>query len=206
MSMPGILYAVNHDAFLLYVSLVGEDGIMPSLQHYLDESDRNAVIYHNKDVQEEKLASLLAESRTILLLLKNEDWHEFQEYKNLVRCIREQSDEDTQGNLIPKRNRDIAGTSMQSPNEPDATARTKAGKTHVSFVGNVVETYNENGSLVTDADIQSNSHSDSDFMKEYIQSKEDPGKEEQVITDGAFYSSENAEAAAEKGILLVPHH
>lgn len=204
LTRPGILYAVNHDALLLYASLAGEDGIIPSLRHYLDESDRNAVIYHDKDVQEEKLVGLLVESRMILLLLKNEDWHEFQEYKNLVRCIQEQSEEDAQGNLVPKRNRDIAGTSMQSPNEPEATARTKAGKTHVGFVGNVAETYNENGSLITDADIQSNSHSDSDFMKEYIQSKEDPEQEEQVITDGAFYSSENAEAAAAKGILIVP--
>ena len=51
LTRTGILYAVNHDALLLYASLVGEDGIVPSLRHYLDESDRNAVIYHNKDVQ-----------------------------------------------------------------------------------------------------------------------------------------------------------
>lgn len=116
------------------------------------------------------------------------------------------------GNRIPKCNQEIKGSSLQSPNDPDATARTKAGKTFVGTVGNITETYNGSGaSLITDADIQNNLHSDSDFMKEYIDSKPDPESnpeadvvEEQVITDGAYYSSENAEAASKKGILIIP--
>ena len=205
LTRPGILYAINHDALLLYVSLMGEDNIVPSLRHYLDESDRNAVIYHNKDVMDEKLSSLLAESKMLLCLMPDDDFHGFQEYKNLVRCVSEQSGWDEGGSLVPKKNRDISGASMQSPRDPDATARTKAGKTHVGFVGNVTETYDDAGnSLITDADIQSNSHSDSDFMKEAIEAKDDPQQEEQVTTDGAYYSSENAQAAAEKGILIVP--
>ncbi len=41
-------------------------------------------------------------------------------------------------------------------------------------------------------------------MKDTISAKADPEVEEQVTTDGAYYSSENAKAAAEKGILLIP--
>lgn len=205
LTRPGIVYAVNHDALLLYVSLMGEDNIVPSLWHYFDDSDRNAVIYHNKDVMDEKLSSLLAESKILLYLMSDDDFHEFQEYKNLVRCISEQSDPDESGSLVPKKNREISGTSMQSPNDPDASARTKTGKTHIGSVGNITETYDDAGnSLITAADIQSNSHSDSDFMKETIEAKDDPQQEEQIITDGAYYSSENAQAAAEKGILIVP--
>lgn len=205
LTRPGIIYAVNHDALLLYTSLNGEDNVVPSLRHYLDESDRNAVIYHNKDITEDKLVTLLTESKIIMYLLKDEDWHEFQEYKNLVRCIEEQSVQDENGNYVPKSNKDISGSSLQSPEDPDATARTKAGKTHIGSAGNVTETYDDDGnSLITDADIRANTYSDSDFMKDSIQSKEDPESEEQIITDGAYYSSDNAEAAAEKGILLVP--
>ena len=106
---------------------------------------------------------------------------------------------DSQGNLIPKPNKDISGTSMQSPEDPNATVRTKVGKTHVGSVGNVTETYDDDGnSLITDADIQPNTYSDSDFMKDTIAAKEDPVSEEQVLTDEAYYSSCNAEAAAEK--------
>lgn len=205
LTRPGIVYAVNHDALLVYASLAGDSCIVPSLRHYFDDSDRNAVIYHNRDIMDEKLASLLAESKMILYLMADDEWHEFQEYKNLVRCIDEQGRQDRDGNPMPRKNRDIAGTSLQSPRDPDASARTKAGKTHVGFVGNVTETYDGNGnSLITGADIRSNSHSDSDFMKETIEAKEDPWQEEQIITDGAYYSSENAQAAAEKGILIVP--
>ena len=205
LTRPGIVYTVNHDALFLYAGLAGDDNIVPSLKHYFDDSDCNAVIYHNKDVMDKKLASLLAESKMILYLMSGDEWHGFQEYKNLVRCINEQSDLDQDGNPVPKKNQDIAGTSLQSPRDPDSSARTKAGKTHVGYVGNVTETYDGNGnSLITDADIQSNSHSDSDFMKETIRARENPEQEEQIITDGAYYSSENAQAAAEKGILIVP--
>lgn len=104
-----------------------------------------------------------------ILLKKDEDWHEFQEYKNLVRCIEEQSVQDENGNYIPRSNKDISGSSLQSPEDPDATARTKAGKTHIGSVGNVTETYDDDGnSLITDADIQANTYSDSDFMKDSI--------------------------------------
>ena len=41
-------------------------------------------------------------------------------------------------------------------------------------------------------------------MKDTIASRENPSSEEQIVTDGAYYSSENAKAAANKGILLVP--
>ncbi len=129
LTRPGVIYSVNHDALMLYVSLGGEDSVILSLRHYLDESDCNAVIYHNKGCMEEKLTALLAESQIILFLMADGDWHEFQEYKNLVRCINDQSIQDEDGKLIPKSNKDISGSSLQSPEDPGATARTKAGRT-----------------------------------------------------------------------------
>ena len=205
LSRPGIIYMVNQDALLLFAGLNGEERIVPSLKHYFDEDDKNATIYHNKEDMLGKLAVLLAESKPILSLMEDEEWHEFQEYKNLIRCIDEQSTKDDDGNLIPKKNGEINGTSMQSPQDPNATARTKAGKTHIGYVGNVTETYDGKGhSLITDADIKSNSYSDSEFMQDTIDAKKDIEAEEQIITDGAYYSSDNAEAAAEKGVLITP--
>lgn len=205
LSRPGILYAVNQDALRLYDQLVGRDGIDYSLHHYFEKDDKNAIIYHNKDVMQEKLSVLLAEALQIRELMKEEEWHEFAEYKNLVRCIEDQSVNDGDGNTVPKDSRDVAGTSLQSPRDPDATARTKDHRTYVGASANVAETYDDNGnSLITDAGIESNSHSDSDFMKGYIETKDENAPEEQVTTDGAFYSEENARKAEEKGILLTP--
>lgn len=205
LTRPGVIYQVNQDALILYAGLMGNGNIIPSLSHYFDESDRNAVIYHNKDSMDDKLASLLSESQVILYLMSDDDWHEFQEYKNLVRCIEDQSEKDPDGKLVPKKNKDIEGSSLQSPRDPGAAARTKAGKTYVGSVGNITETYDDEGnSLITNADIQSNLHSDSDFMKEYIECKDPESPEEQVVVDGAYYSGDNAESAAAKGILITP--
>lgn len=205
LSRPGIVYMVNQDALLLFASLNGEDRIVPSLRHYFDDDDKNATIYHNKEDMLDKLAVLLAESKLILTLMEDEEWHDFQEYKNLNRCIEEQSTKDDDGNLIPKRNGEISGSSMQSPQDPNATARTKAGKTHIGYVGNFTETYDGKGhSLITDADIKNNLYSDSEFMQDTIEAKENAEIEEQITTDGAYYSSDNAEEAAEKGILITP--
>ena len=205
LTRPGILYTTNQDALRLYDQLVGRDSIDYSLHHYFEEDDKNALIYHNKGVMQEKMSLLLSEALRIKELMKDDEWHEFSEYKNLIRCIEDQSEKDGDGNIIPKDSGEIAGTSMQSPRDTDATARTKDHKTYVGAVGNVAETYDDNGnSLITDADLQSNSYSDSDFMKDYIAAKDEDAPEEQVATDGAFYSEENAKAAEEKGILLTP--
>ena len=204
LSRPGIVYMVNQDALILYAGLNGEERILPSLRHYFDEDDKNAIIYHNKDDMMGKLTVLLAESKQILALMEEDEWHEFQEYKNLVRCIEEQSMTDADGNVVPKKNGKIEGSSMQSPQDPKATARTKAGKTYIGYVGNVTETYDGKGhGLITDADIKSNDYSDSEFMQDTIAAKKDE-VEEQITTDGAYYSSDNAKAAAEKGVLLTP--
>ena len=71
LTRPGIVYAVNHDALMLYNDLCGMEYIAPSLHHYFEESDRNAIIYHNQDSMGEKLAALLAESDLILELMKS---------------------------------------------------------------------------------------------------------------------------------------
>ena len=201
----GIIYEVNQDALQLFAGLQGIAEIAPSLLHYLDDSDENAVIYHNKDGLEEKLRQLLKESKMILELLQDEEWHEFQEYKNLVRVISDQSYERWDGTLIPIPGSEIKGSSLQTPEDPDATARIKAGKVHVGQVANVTEAYGENGSLITEADITNNLHSDSSFMQEYIEAKpEEVEHEEQVVTDGAYYTIENAEQAESKGVVVIP--
>lgn len=200
----GIIYVTNQDAVKLFVGLMGKEYLPTILYHYLDESDQNEVIYHNKGGQREKLAKLLGESKVILDLMSEEEWHEFQQYKNLKRCILDQGTITADGTVIPKENKEIKGNSLQSPKDPGATARTKNRQTYVGRVGNFTETYDGNGNaLITAADIRENTYSDSEFMSDYIEAKEDDNPE-QVITDGAYYSAENAKKAEDKGITIIP--
>ena len=179
-----------------------------NLLHYLDDSDRNAVIYHNKSNGTEKLTALLKESLQIRDLLQDEEWHDFDQYKNLIRCIDDQCTVNEEGEPIPKNSHTIKGKSLQSPRESDATARTKNKKTYVGESANVCETYNDEGdSQITEADLQPNVHSDTDFFKEYIEEKPDPDSdaiEEQCTTDAGYCTMENVDLAVQKGVMLVP--
>ena len=179
-----------------------------NLLHYLDDSDRNAVICHNKSNGTEKLTALLKESLQIRDLLQDEEWHDFDQYKNLVRCIDDQCTVNEDGEPIPKNSHAIKGKSLQSPRESDATERTKNKKTYVGESANVCETYNDEGdSQITEADLQPNVHSDTDFFKEYIEEKPDPDSdavEEQCTTDAGFCTMENVDLAVQKGVMLVP--
>lgn len=84
----------------------------------------------------------------------------------------EQSETDKDGNTVPKEKGKISSESLQNPSDPDATYRRKAGKSNKGYVGNIVETIGENGdSLITGVSYEKNTHSDSDFCKEYLESR-----------------------------------
>lgn len=76
--------------------------------------------------------------------------------------------------------------------DPDATYRKKAGKAHKGYVGNLIETVGEDGiSLITGAEYENNTHSDSSFCKEYLDTRSTDSLDEIVITDGAYGGCEN---------------
>lgn len=92
---------------------------------------------------------------------------------------------------------------LQNPSDPDATYREKAGKQNRGYSANVIESVGDNGSIVTDYQYDKNIHSDSQFLKETIESTEASSETVVFIADGAYSGRENAAAAAEKNIELV---
>ena len=88
---------------------------------------------------------------------------------------------------------------LQNPSDPDATFRKKAGKEHMGYAANVEEAVGENGSGLTDYRYEQNVHSDSQFLKDSIDSA--PGKEEEriLIADGADGGKENRDKVAAIG-------
>ena len=88
--------------------------------------------------------------------------------------------------------------------DPDATYRSKAGKSHKGYIGNVVETVGEAGdSLITGVSFEENIHSDSAFCKEYLENRPDNAEPEIMITDGAYGSQENQRLAERKNTELI---
>ena len=204
MSRLEIIYQTTANAIRL-IHRLGQDELIPSeLLHYLDDDDYNDVIYYCKgeDVTPQ-LEKTIKEAVTVREIMSDDIWHDSTEYQLLVRVISEQSDDNGDGPK-PKKNRDISSDSLQNPSDPDATYRSKAGKDHKGYVGNIVETIGEDGDgIITDVAYEENIHSDSDFCKEYLEKRPDNAEQETMISDGAYSGEENQNLAKAKNVELI---
>ncbi|MBR4454900.1 MAG: transposase [Solobacterium sp.] len=188
-----IIHTTNANA----VKTLLADKLPDDLKHYLEKDDRNKVIYHQKDEElGPKLQMAVYDAFRIRDLMEQNELSNLPEYRILVRMIGDQTTEE--GELRDKK--DIKPDSLQNPNDPDATYRFKAGNQYHGYAGNVAQAYNGDGaSIIVKADYEQNTYSDTQFMKDYIDGKEDT-EEETMITDAAFQSAENDKAAEEAGI------
>ena len=91
---------------------------------------------------------------------------------------------------------------LQSPADPEATFRAKAGKEHRGYVANLTKTVDANGSVVTDYQYDVNKHSDIEFLKEVTRESKKKEEPETIIADGAYGSKEVTALAAEKNITV----
>jgi len=204
MSRLEIIYTVVSNIIKL-IERVGEKELIPSeMEHYLNTDDRNDVIYYSKnDDISDRLTQTIADAEKLQKIMDNDIWLDFSEYHLLVRVLKEQAQEDESGCLKPKNKKEILPDSLQNPSDPDATYRSKAGKDHKGYVGNIVETVGENGcSLISDVSYDKNNHSDSAFCKEYLE-KQTGETKETLIADGAYSGKDNNNLAEAKNVELV---
>lgn len=205
MSRLEIIYSTTAQAIQLLRRLGNEELIPADLLHYLDEDDYNQVIYYCKgDDAIPRLEKVIRDAQTIRDIMGEDVWHDFSEYQLLVRVLMEQTKADETGKTIAKDKSEITAANLQNPSEPDATYRSKAGRSHKGYVGNVIETVGENGeSLITGAGYEQNIHSDSEFCKEYLNNRLDGGEPEVMIADGAYSGKDNQELADSKNTELI---
>lgn len=185
------------------IKQTGEVHLIKSMEQYLKEEHRNKIIYHQKNEELSSRLQQVIDDAMILISILDETYFDLQEYKLLRRVLVEQTQKNSDGKAIPKCKKQISTKSLQNPSDPDATYRKKAGKDHKGYVGNLVETFDENGAIITSYDYQTNSHSDSSFCRETI---EKLGVQEQtvkLVADGAFASTENMELASQNNIELI---
>ena len=85
----------------------------------------------------------------------------------LERMISEQT-EYKDNKLVPKDKKHISPTSMQSPYEPEATYRFKAGVGYHGYVGFIGELFNKDGDgTIIDRRLEPNSYSDQSYMRSF---------------------------------------
>ena len=178
--------------------------IPEQLQHYIEENDRNQIIYHNHSEETlSKIDIVLKDSHTLMELCTGH-MDESSAYLLLVRVLREQTSQDADGNYhLKEAGNGMNGSILQNPADPDATYRKKAGKQYRGYVANVVEETGENGGLVMEYQYEQNIHSDSQFAKEVIDQLGTQEETMTIVADGAYSGSDNERAAAENNIELA---
>lgn len=205
MSRLEIIYQTTANAVNLIHRLGHDELISSEFHHYLDADDHNQMIHYCKteDVSP-RLEKVLQEAQAVKNLMSDEIWYSFSEYQLLLRVLKEQGSVDEEGNLHACDKKEVSSSSLQNPSDPDATYRSKAGKSHKGYVGNVVETVGEAGdSLIIGMSFEENTHSDSAFCKEHLENRPDNAESEIMITDGAYGSQKNQMLAESKNTELV---
>lgn len=205
MSRLELIYTVNANA----VRLLNRFGLLEQIPqncvHYLNEDDHNDVIYRCRGEEaESRLQRTIDEATALKQALESTELTEREEYEHLCRVLRDQTHAGEGTRRVPKDKKDIRSDSLQNPSDPDATFRRKAGENYKGYVGNVVETVNEEGlGIITTMDFEKNIHSDSQFLKDYLAQRKEDAPTETLIADGAYGGEENVRLAAENGVELV---
>ena len=117
-----------------------------------------------------RLAEVLEEALAIQNLVESLGLDDTKEYKLLSRAISEQTKQDAHGNVIPRENSEIEGSSLQNPYDDGSTCRTKDGKTEQGWTANVVQHCGPgNYAVIVDRDLEPNIHSDQAFARDFYQ-------------------------------------
>ena len=187
--------------------LIQADGrekvLTPRLSLYLQDGHKNNTLYRSKTEDLElNLEKALADAESLARSSAG-SYKETPEYQTLTRVLKEQAQYGEDGSIKPKNKKEIRTDSLQNPSDPDATFRRKAGECHKGYVGNIVETIDENGAIITQFGYEQNIHSDSAFCREVVNELGVQEEPVTLITDGAYGGEDNVQNARENNIRLV---
>lgn len=178
--------------------------LLAGLEHYYDPNDYNKTFYYNDSTTiEEQIHTILSDADKLLTRCGSE-FDDTTEYQLLLRCLSEQTVvENDSRRLRTKEDGGFSSSMLQSPTDPDATFREKAGKKYRGYVANLEESVGKNGSVITDYQFEPNVYSDSQFLQDNLQKTQVQKEPSLLITDGAYCGVENTALAASKNIQLV---
>lgn len=182
----------------------GQAKLIEGLDDYEDPNNRNRVIYHDQSTpQNEKIRKVINDAVSLLPKCRDE-YGQTDDYRLLQRAIDEQTKKDEKGSRVPKTKEDgMTPDILQNPSDPDATYRSKAGKSHKGYCANLIEAVDEKGSIIVDYQYDVNTRSDASFIKEYLENSEVSEGTSVLVTDGAYASEEASRLAAAKNMKLL---
>ena len=175
-----------------------------SLERYADSDDYNKTFYYTRGEElNEKISVMMKDVDTLLGIVAN-SYEDLTERELFIRCITEQTISDNGVRRLRTKEELEAGSGMlQSPADPDATFREKAGRKHRGYAANIVESVSDGKSVVTDYTFDTNVHSDREFIRTSLSEEEIHEEPVTIVADGAYYSTDIKDAARKKNIRVV---
>ena len=161
--------------------------------------------YNKSEDTSTKIEKVLSDARVLMTLCAGGNYDEMNEYQLLLRVLNEQAVRQEDGSYQLKAAGDptMHANILQNPSDPEATYREKAGKDHRGYVANLVEEKGENGTLITEYQLEQNTYSDSQFMQDYIEGIGFQKEQVTITADGAYSGSNIDEKAAENNVIVV---
>ncbi|MCK5853412.1 transposase [bacterium] len=109
------------------------------------------------------------------------------------------------GQTIIKESSEVGSGSLQSPDDSDATFRTKKGKRYRGYSGTVTETCDPQNpvNLIVDIDVSKNNLDDSKILNNKFPEITEKTDVKEIHVDGAYGSTANDSVCKEHGIKMI---
>lgn len=182
-----------------------QESICNILAPYIDESSQHFVYHLEKDDIPHELSRLGEIYRYLYTALHSVISDESIEFQNFERVFKEQFDI-KEKKIVVKSPKEVGSDSLQSPDDLDATYRSKRDEGYQGYVATITETASPDNkiNLITDVAVDQNCVDDSTILAERIDGicEKTPDLEE-IHADGAYGSSTVDEKADEYGVRVV---
>lgn len=180
------------------------EDLSEGLSYGYEPNDYNHTFYYKNSADTEAVMKAIVKDADKLLELCQSGFENTQEYKLLERCLSEQTVVENQKRRLREKGKDpFPKAMMQSPTDPDATYREKAGKKYRGYVANLEEIVDGRSSVIVDYQFEQNLYSDSQFLTERLKRMDRQEERTILVTDGGYYGEGNSQTAQEKNIQLV---
>lgn len=175
--------------------------------HYIEKDDFNRCVYHNRamDATERTIIVMHDAEKLIAICDQTGELDDTSEYQLLIRLLKERTRIGDDGTRRLREKGEIEPPSevLLNPSDPEATFRYKAGKKNLGYVGNIVESVGEKGSLITDYGYEKNIYADHQFMRDYLEQQDTFAEGAFLVADGAYSGERNVQIASSHNLKLV---
>ena len=172
------------------------------------QGDSNQYVYRVKSAEGPEHLLRIGQLMSTLLDVLEPLYGQDPTYQMLARVFGEHYLVDhgaEEARVRPKSGKELSAKSLQSPDDPEATYRCKAGREYHGYVGNLTETCHPDNPLQLIAKVQTapNSANDDDLLVDALPSLKERLGIDEVHTDGAYNSDESDKALREHEVSLV---